>query len=232
MEEAVSSGVLRGRPFGGVCIAWSRDLNHVIMPLTNYKHKRVVAVEMTTKNESIIFICAYMPFLDSRKRDLCRTETMETISMIESIIVDHPNHLFVIGGDLNCELNGKSPFDEHWANFATTNRFANCDALFSSPGYTYHHESLGQKKFNDHFLVSQQILDNSLCSEHKVLEDGQNPSDHLPIQMTMHLEIRPKESVENALDSPPTLKWAKISPSDISRYNNSLSEMISPHCDL
>ena len=41
MEEAVSSGVMRGRPFGGVSIAWSPDLNHVITPLPNYKHRRV-----------------------------------------------------------------------------------------------------------------------------------------------------------------------------------------------
>ena len=227
MEEAVSSGVLRGRPFGGVSIAWSRDLNHVIIPLTNYKHKRVVAVEMTTTTENIIFICAYMPFLDSRKRDLCRTETFETISMIESIIADHPNHLFIVGGDFNCEFNGNSPFDDLWDNFVTTNRFAYCDNLFTSPGYTYHHESLGQKKFNDHFLVSQQIFDNSLCFDHKVLEDGHNPSDHLPIQMTMRLEIRPRDLTENSSASVPTLCWSKISPSDISQYNNSLSESLS-----
>lgn len=30
MESAVSSGILRGRPFGGVSIAWSSDLDHAI----------------------------------------------------------------------------------------------------------------------------------------------------------------------------------------------------------
>ena len=33
MEQAVSSGILVGRPFGGVSIAWSPSLNHLIMPL-------------------------------------------------------------------------------------------------------------------------------------------------------------------------------------------------------
>ena len=36
MEEAVTSGILRGRPFGGVSIAWSPNLNHAIRPLSNY----------------------------------------------------------------------------------------------------------------------------------------------------------------------------------------------------
>ena len=35
MEDAVSNGIMRGRPFGGVSIAWSPDMDHVIRPLTN-----------------------------------------------------------------------------------------------------------------------------------------------------------------------------------------------------
>ena len=124
MEDAVSSGVLRGRPFGGVSIAWSCDLNHVITPLTDYNHKRVIAVELTTTKENIIFISVYMPFLDSRNRESCRANAMETISMIETIIHDHPRHLIVIGGDLNCELNGNSPFDQLWDNLAVSNQLA------------------------------------------------------------------------------------------------------------
>ena len=91
-------------PFGGVSIAWSRDLNHVITPLTDYNHKRVVAVELTTTKENIIFISVYMPFLDSRNRESCRANAMETISMIETIIHDHPRHLIVIGGILSSIL--------------------------------------------------------------------------------------------------------------------------------
>ena len=33
MEEAISSGILRGRPFGGVSIAWSPNLDHAVKPL-------------------------------------------------------------------------------------------------------------------------------------------------------------------------------------------------------
>ena len=124
MEDAVSAGILRGRPYGGVSIAWSRDLDHVVTPLANYKHKRVVAVKLQATIGNIILISVYMPFLDSRKHDYCRTEAIETIAMIDSIIVDHPNHLFIIGGDLNCELKGDSPFDILWDNFCTKHKFA------------------------------------------------------------------------------------------------------------
>ena len=62
MEDAVSSGIYRGRPFGGVSICWSPDLSHVITPVTNYKHKRVVAVELRTADNNFLLISIYMPF--------------------------------------------------------------------------------------------------------------------------------------------------------------------------
>ena len=70
MEEEISSGIMRGRPFGGVSISWSNDLDHIMTPLSNYKHKRVVAAEMEAENEKILFISIYMPFYSSSKRQM------------------------------------------------------------------------------------------------------------------------------------------------------------------
>ena len=114
MEEAVSSGVLRGRPFGGVSIAWSSDLNHVITPLPNYKHKRVVPIELHSSDKNLILISVYMPFFDTNNRTKCMAETTDAMAMVDLIITDHPQHHMVIGGDLNCELSGESPFDQIW----------------------------------------------------------------------------------------------------------------------
>ncbi len=36
MEHAVTSGILTGRLFGGVSVAWSPDLDHVMKPLINF----------------------------------------------------------------------------------------------------------------------------------------------------------------------------------------------------
>ena len=223
MEDAMSAGVMRGRPYGGVSISWSRDLNHVITPLTEYNHRRLVAVQLTTKTKSVIFMSIYMPFFDMRKREICRAETIDTISTIERIICDHPNHLFVIGGDFNCEFTGDSPFDEYWDNFRANNRFAHCSNLFTAPGYAYHHESLGQKKLNDHFLVSKEILEESICTNHKIIEDGHNPSDHLPILMSMKLEVQSAKFETNPTVSEPKLRWSKLTQSDLSRYHDCLA---------
>ena len=75
MEDAVAAGILPGRPFGGVSISWSPSLNQSVSPLSNYRHKRVVAVELKTERENIIFMSVYMPFYNTSKREECLVET-------------------------------------------------------------------------------------------------------------------------------------------------------------
>ena len=112
MEDAASSGILRGRPFGGVSIAWSPDLDHVIRPVVNYRHKRIVSVEMAAHPHPLLFTSVYMPFFDVRRRQECFEETVETISMLDEIFSDHPLHKIILGGDFNTEFSGHSPFDD------------------------------------------------------------------------------------------------------------------------
>ena len=129
-----------------------------------------------------------MPFYDSSNRETCLTETTDALSMIELLIDDHPQHVVIIGGDLNTELRGESPFDRLWDDLSRRKLLAYCSNLFTSPGYTYHHASLGHKKLNDHFVVSQSILNRDMTKEHRIIDEGQNLSDHLPI--TMQISIR------------------------------------------
>ena len=56
MEDAISTGILRGRPFGGVSIAWSPTLNPFVRPLTNFRHKRVVGVEINSETNKTLFM--------------------------------------------------------------------------------------------------------------------------------------------------------------------------------
>ena len=83
MEDAVASGIHRGRPFGGVCMSWAPDLDHLISPLPNHRHKRVVGIELKTGEKDILLLCIYMPYFNAEKRAECMAETIDAISMIE-----------------------------------------------------------------------------------------------------------------------------------------------------
>ena len=52
-----------------------------------------------------------MPYFNSARRAECIAETIDVISMLETIIDQHHTHSIIIGGDINSELKGELPFD-------------------------------------------------------------------------------------------------------------------------
>ena len=210
MEETVSSGIMRGRPYGGVSIAWSPDLNHVIRPLVNYRHKRVVCIEVTTDPQPLLLLSVYMPFFDASKRNECLSETIDTLSMIEEIVSDHPLHKLIIGGDINTELKGSSLFDSFWSEFMRKHDMVCCDNLVKNDvNYTYIHDSLDQKKWNDHFFLSSSLV--ASTEDHMILDAGDNVSDHLPIMFKISCKTMADPPQSEIRTKPPSLKWEKCS---------------------
>ena len=117
MEQAVSDGILVGRPFGGVSIAWAPNLDHLISPLNDFCHKRIVGVEMKSGNKEILLLSIYMPYFNSSRRAECVAETIDAIAMLDTVIEQHPTHLIVIGGDFNSELKVLIHIDTYWRDF-------------------------------------------------------------------------------------------------------------------
>ena len=225
MEKAVSDGLLVGRPFGGVGIAWSPDLNDHVMPLSNLDHKRVVGVEVNDVDHKLLMISVYMPFFNSSRRAECVAETVDTITMLETIIEQYPDNLIVIGGDLNTELKGSSPFDRFWMEFMRKNKLESCDRFFPADSFTYHHKGLNQKKWIDHFLVSEALLPDKIhgCS---ILDEGDNLSDHLPITLNLAINASGHSSVPPTVQPCRKLLWEKITPWQINDYTQRLSALV------
>ena len=113
-----------------------------------------------------------MPFYNSQRRAERLAETVDAISMMETIIEQHPLHLIIIGGDINSEMRGDSPFDPYWQDLMTKNHLTCCDSFLPPSSVTYHHKSLDQKKWSDHFIVTTALIDGALLSNHSILEDG------------------------------------------------------------
>ena len=225
MEDAVSGGIHVGRPFGGVSISWSPDLDHVIFPIDNFRHKRVVGIELKSEKDKILLLCVYMPFYNTSRRAECLAETVDTIAMIETIVEQNPQHKVIIGGDFNTELKGISPFDRHWQSLMNKNQLSSCDICFPPDSITYHHESLDQKKWNDHFLVSSSMIGTNL-SNYAVLQDGDNISDHFPILMSLAANVQTRYEESSTVFQPPTLKWDKLSNEQRSDYTSHLHSLV------
>ena len=226
MEDTVSSGIHAGRPFGGVSIAWSPNLNHLIKPLSNFRHKRVVGIELLTCDRQLLLINVYMPYLNSSRRAECMTETTDVLSMVETIIEAHPQHEIIIGGDMNCEFKQRSPFEPLWTNLSNKFELTLCDSFLPPSSFTYFHESLDQRKWNDHFFVSKSLIQDDVFSNHQIMDDGDNPSDHLPISMSMSININSAVQQQDTDTSKESLKWEKIPPEVREQYSTRLQSLV------
>ena len=148
--------------------------------------------------------------------------------MVETIIEAHPLHNIIIGGDFNTELKGASPFDQLLRDLMGKFDLECSDSLIDGNNcYTYHHESLGHQKWNDHFLISQKLICGSKTSNHQILDEGDNPSDHLPILFSLTLDAECSPRTEQTLtEKEPKLKWDKLSDEHIEAYQRQITDSL------
>ena len=113
-----------------------------------------------------------------------------------------------------------------WDDFCAKFDLIKCDSFISNSSpttYTYSHDSLGQWKWNDHFLISRR-LENS-TTNHTILNEGENPSDHLPILFSLSIPLIPtRPSVTETKDA--KLRWDKITLCQKQQYANRLSNLV------
>ena len=146
----------------------------------------------------------------------------------------------IIGGDYNTEFKNSSPFDSLWAEFVTKHDLMNCDEFIGNGNsYTYCHDSLGQTKWNDHFIISKSIATST--NNHMILDVGDNTSDHNPIMFSMSITLPTQLPQPEASIKSPSLKWDKCSEEQKQLYSDSVRSFLQdspstltmchvPHC--
>ena len=92
--------------------------------------------------------------------------------------------------------------------------------------FTYHHKTLDQKKWIDHFLVSPSLLHNDL-SNFEILDDGDNLSDHFPIMMNLKVDCTPHIQNRGITERVERLRWNDLSPAVVDGYTARLGHLIS-----
>ena len=86
---------LVGRPFGGCCILWQKDLVGTVTPIP-CDHKRMCGVLYDTGKVRLLIICVYMP-CDDTSSDSAATY-VEVISKLTEIRQRYDVRSFIIGG--------------------------------------------------------------------------------------------------------------------------------------
>lgn len=172
MDKVIESGMLKGRPFGGVLMMINSDLRSISK--TIYCSERFCIVKISDS----IFINVYLP---------CKG-TINRLGIIEDLFAEiwawrerYASCECFIAGDLNVDLDSADNISQCVNNFISMHALLRCDLLTGkAKTATYVNDALNQYSTIDYMLVS--------CADKlrnfEVLDPDINFSDHLPIMAT------------------------------------------------
>jgi len=173
MSSTVESGILYGRPFGGVAILVSKHLvSHTQLVFASDRYVIAVVGDM-------LVVSVYLPCVGTDNRLFIVEETLCSISDWLSKYTDRS---VLLGGDFNADLDKSIPVSGLINKFCADKCLSRCDLLQAtgSKHCTYVNDSMGYESYTiDYFLISN----SNVASAFQVLDDFMNLSDHLPLSV-------------------------------------------------
>ena len=205
MTKCLDTGLLRGRPYGGVMTLISNKLRkHTV---TVHCDERFVIVKIF----NYLFINVYLPCSGTENR---LTACVDLLADIWSWRDYYSDCRCVIAGDFNTKLDSSDEVALCLTDFIADCSLVRCDDLFPSQKVnTYVNVSLNQESHIDYVLVSNA----NDVTRFAVLDPDINFSDHLPL-FTL-LTISHDADAVTTVSSPnrpcnltlPQLRWDKAS---------------------
>ena len=168
LSHCIDSGMLRGRPYGGVMILINKNLRPT---QTIHCAERYVVVKVRNK----LLVNVYFPCQGMHDRvTLCE----ELLTQISSWCEQYNDCEIVFAGDLNCNLDSGDPVSYCVKQFVDRFSLSRGDVLFSCSGTaTYVNVTLNHQSCTDYVLISS----HSSLLEFSILDPDVNFSDHLPL---------------------------------------------------
>ena len=201
MNKIVESGMLTGRPFGGVMAMIRNDLKKICETLHCDERYSVFRIA------NLFIANIYLPCVG----------TADRMSIYEEVFAEvlawrdrFPQCECIIGGDFNVCLDKNDLFSDFVNNVCSEYCLTRCDKLFNQESCaTYVNDALGHQSTID-YIVSSSI---DSVKDFTVLEPDLNFSDHLPLMATIRYTMPPNDSKKtipdkpNVVQAPEQLRW-------------------------
>ena len=225
MTKSSTENISTGRPHGGTGFLYNRKYSKCLKPLSNYIHDRVTVLELTTENEKILLINAYMPFYNTRDLTSYLALYRDTIGHIESVISHHPSHSYVILADFNCNLFDHShPYTILLRDFMRTHHLFSCYDLIDGFDAKNHYTRCDLKT-NSFTLIDGILLSNNLrdrVQNVRISAYGDNVSDHIPVEIDLHVSILETKVIQR--HESPFINWSKLSQEQKTTFRTQMTE--------
>lgn len=185
-----ATGILRGRPHGGVALLWRKSLFQCVSVIP-CASPRISAIRATTNEKPILVLSVYLP------TDMMENlvEFTECLGYISAIIDESDAESVFVLGDFNAHPGER--FHKELLDFAREQDWscADLDVLRSPGTFTFVSEAHGCRRWLDHCIVTKAAL--TCVTDIRVKYDV-FWSDHFPLIVKCNLNVVSRKTyVEN-----------------------------------
>ena len=215
--------LLIGRPYGGCAFLWKKSLDCSFVPIDT-RSKRIVAGVLSLSHDVKVLLCnMYMP-CSGNYVDPSGQSYEDVLCDVRSILSDSEVSHVLLGGDLNTDLSRlNSPHVMSLTQFCFDNDLCTClDIDHWGIDHTFVSEVTGSTSLIDHIIVSNGLL--SSVMKYWCIDDGDNPSDHLPVFVELKVDV--SDHVSERPLPVPRVNWKAATDEHFAAYKQTLSEML------
>ena len=207
-----------GRPFGGCAILYHSNLTCSFSPIITAS-QRICAVVIKSETLNILMITVYMPCDDNSDQNF--TIYGEILYEISNLIHLYGGYDIILGGNFNVDFDRTNSLNLSILKQFLADENLLCPTLTICENNWTFENSMGNRSFIDHFIVSANIFNCDIT----VSYDGFNLSDHNAVTLkTSHVSDThsAKEYISTFND------WDNATDISIRDYKSVLDEYLMP----
>ena len=176
-----SSGIITGRPYGGLGVLWRKSLNIDINVIKYGNESRLMGVRVQTPSSEIFMLNVYLPTDTKENLD----DFQSYLYKVHTIFGNNTTVDNLMIGDLNANTRKPSSFGSEMIRFCHENGYFICDtAMLPDDSFTYYSAAHDTVSWLDHVIGSTSIFK---AMKHMHILYDMLSSDHFPIVLTIKL---------------------------------------------
>ena len=218
----VKDKLIRGRPYGGVGLMWNKSLSHIVN-IVKYDCNRILGIELTANQHTILLICCYLPYeCDMNYDDYC---FYLQVDKFKCIIESASTSYVCILGDFSANIQSQSIFGTELIEFCDMNNLCFTDRMMLLPdAFTFVSQAHDTTSWLDRsittstrqtFVADVSIINSAVCS------------DHLPLSVQITWDGIPLYDSNFVKKTRTIHKWHLASEEDKHKYYNCTHRLLS-----